>query len=134
MFSDILPEICSSTLWHENAIGGLRNLFPYSRGVMKFSTHYREIIKFLPSWNISNSPSPQYLLAKSLPNRTSSIFYIQNKGRSEGVLSQQLCGVCSCCFSIGYCLDNDYMYHMAKCNLLLIICRSWNHNIDASFV
>ncbi len=36
--------------------------------------------------------------------------------------------MCSC-FSIGYCLDN-YMYHMTKCNLLLVVCRSWNHNID----
>ncbi len=23
---------------------------------------------------------------------------------------------------------------MTKCNLLLIVCRSWNHNVDAGFV
>ncbi len=34
------------------------------------------------------------------------------------------------CFSIGYCLNNNYMYHMTKFNLLLVVCRSWNHNID----
>ncbi len=34
-------------------------------------------------------------------------------------------------FSDGYYLDNNYMYHMTKCNLLLVVCRSWNHNIDA---
>ncbi len=39
IFWDILPEICSSIFWHENAIGGLRNLFMYLRGAMKFSTH-----------------------------------------------------------------------------------------------
>ncbi len=38
--------------------------------------------------------------------------------------------MCSC-FSIGYCLDNNYMYHMTTCKLLLVVCRSWNHNIDA---
>ncbi len=38
------------------------------------------------------------------------------------------------CFSIGYFLDNNYMYHMIKCYLLLVVCRSWNHNIDAAFV
>ncbi len=26
------------------------------------------------------------------------------------------------------------MYHMIKCNLSLVVCRSWNHNIDAGFV
>ncbi len=41
--------------------------------------------------------------------------------------------MCSC-FSIGYYLDNNYMYHMTKCNLLLAVCRSWNHNIDVGFV
>ncbi len=39
--------------------------------------------------------------------------------------------VCAVFFSIGYCLDNNYMYHMTKCNLLLVVCRSCNHNIDA---
>ncbi len=39
MFWDILPEICSSILWHVNAIEGLGNIFVYSRGDMKFSTH-----------------------------------------------------------------------------------------------
>ncbi len=130
MFWDILPEICSSILWHENTIGGLRNIFMFSRGAMKCSTRYRGIMTFLPSWHISNFPSPQYLLTTPLPNRISSIFFIQNKGRSEGVLPLYLCGVCSC-FPIGYCLDNNYMYHMPKCNLLLVFCRSWNHNIDA---
>ncbi len=28
--------------------------------------------------------------------------------------------MCSC-FSIGYCLDNNCMYHMTKCNLLLFV-------------
>ncbi len=130
MFWYILPEICSSILWHENAIGDLRNLFMYLRRAMKFCTHQRGIVKFLSSWNISNNPSLQYLLTTPLPNIISSIFYMQNKGSSKGVLSQQLCGVYSC-FSIRYCLDNNYMYHMTKCNLLLVVCRSWNHNIDA---
>ncbi len=35
MFWDTLPEICSSIIWHENAIGGLRNLFTLSREAMK---------------------------------------------------------------------------------------------------
>ncbi len=130
MFWDILPEICSSILWHENAIGVLRNLFKYSRRAMKLSTHQKRIMKFLPPWNISNCPYPQYLLTIPFQNIISCIFYIQKKGRSEGVLSQQLCGVCNC-FSIGYCLDNNYMYHMTKCNLLLVVCRSQNHNIEA---
>ncbi len=26
------------------------------------------------------------------------------------------------------------MYHMTKYNLLLVVCRSWNHNIDAGLV
>ncbi len=133
IFWDNLPEICSSILWHENVIGGLRNLFMYSRRAMKFSTRYRGIMTFLPSWNISNCPSPQYLLTTLLPNRISSIVYTQNKGRRGGVLSLQLCGVYTC-FSIGYCLVNNYIYHMTKCNLLLVVCRSWNHNIDAGFV
>ncbi len=132
MFWNILPEICLSILWHENAIGDLRNLFMYSRGAMTFSIYYRGIMKFLPSYNISNCPSPQYVVTTPLPNRISSIFYIQIKCRSEAVLSQQLCGVKSC-FSIGYCLHNNYMYHMTKCYLLLVVCRSWNHNIDAGF-
>ncbi len=25
----------------------------------------------------------------------------------------------------------NYMYHMTKYNLLLVVCRSWNDNIDA---
>ncbi len=32
MYWDILPEICLSILWHENALWGLRNLFTYLRG------------------------------------------------------------------------------------------------------
>ncbi len=41
--------------------------------------------------------------------------------------------MCSC-FSIGYFLDNNDMYHLIKCNLLSVVCRSRNHNIDAGFV
>ncbi len=69
MFWDILPEISSTILWHENAIGSLINHFKYSRGAMIFSTHYRGIMKFLPLWNISNCPFPQYLLTTPLLNR-----------------------------------------------------------------
>ncbi len=35
MFWDILPEICSLIIWHENAIGCLRHLFMHSRGIIK---------------------------------------------------------------------------------------------------
>ncbi len=38
--------------------------------------------------------------------------------------------VCVVVFSIGHCLDNNYMYHMKSNNLLLVISRTWNHNID----
>ncbi len=72
-------KICSSILWHENVIGGLRNLFTYSRGAIKFSTHHRGIMNFLPSWNISNCPSSHYLLTTPSQNRISSIFYIQKR-------------------------------------------------------
>ncbi len=37
-------------------------------------------------------------------------------------------------FFYWHCLDINYMYHMTECNLLLVVCRSWNHNIDACFV
>ncbi len=131
MFWDMLPEICSSILWHENNIGDLRNLFTHSGGVMGIFYVLEGDHEFLPSWNISNHPSPQYMLTTLLPNRISSIFYIQNKFKNEGMLTQQLCGECSF-FSIAYCLDNNYMYHMTKCYLLLVVCSSWNHNIDAS--
>ncbi len=32
---DILPGICSSIVWHENAIGGLRNLITHFKVAMK---------------------------------------------------------------------------------------------------
>ncbi len=118
---DILPEICSSALWHENIIGGLRNLFMYLRWVMNT----------FPIMEHFKLPLPTIFVTTPLPNRISSMFYIQNKGRSEGVLLQQLCGMCSC-FSIRYCVDNNYMYHMTKCSLLLVIDRSQIHNIDVS--
>ncbi len=130
MFWCILPEICSPILWHENAIyrGFEKSFHAFKRG------HDNVLhIRRGTSWNISNHSSQQYLLTTPLPNRISSIVYTQNKGRSEGVLSQQLCGLCSC-FSIGCCRDNNYIYHMTKCNLLLFIYRCWNHNIDAGFV
>ncbi len=71
---DILTEICSSILWHENAIGGLRNLFTHSRRAMKISPPQREIMKFLASRNISTSPSTQYLLTTPLPNRINVLY------------------------------------------------------------
>ncbi len=131
MFWDIVPEICLSILWHQNVIGGLRNLFKYSRGAMKFSSHQRVIMKCLPSWNISSCPSPQYLLTP-IPHIISSIFYIIEQGQKSGsvIIVVMWCVVVDQ-VAIGYFLDNNYMYHMTKCNLLLVVCRSWNHNIDA---
>ncbi len=39
--------------------------------------------------------------------------------------------VCVVVFQLSeYYLDNNYLYHMTKCNLMLVVCRSWNHNID----
>ncbi len=36
MFWDVQPEIYSSILWQENALGSLRNLLVHSGGAMKF--------------------------------------------------------------------------------------------------
>ncbi len=86
-------------------------------------------MKFLTSWIISNCPSPHYLLTTPLPNRN--LVYVIYRTRLEVRQCYHSSYVVYVSFSIAYYLENNYMYHMAKCNLLLVICRSWNHNIDA---
>ncbi len=51
-------------------------IFRIWEGPWKCSTHYRGIMKFKSSWNISNCPYPQHLLTTPLPSRISCIFYI----------------------------------------------------------
>ncbi len=72
-------------------------------------------------------PLPQYLLTTPLPNRISSIFCRTRVEVIECYHSNYV--VCVAVILLGIVLTIIILYD--KCNLLLVVCRSWNLNIDA---
>ncbi len=88
-------------------------------------------MNFLPSGNISNCPPP-HIICYQLPYQIEYLVYVMCRTRVEvrECYNSSYVG-CVVVFSIRYCLDNNDMYHMTKCNLLSVVCRGWNHNIDA---